>query len=109
MDTNTIAIIVAIIASLPGIGAVIYNFKRAKPDALTTYIGMVNQQATRLAELENNQDEMRIELRILKKELADKEELIAEWRDGIRILLAQFAEMKTQPRWKPKTGPLKGK
>ena len=106
MENNMLPIILAIIASLPGIGAVIYNFSKAKPDALTQYIAMTNTQANKLIELEANQDAMRSELRKLKDELQEKNDLIEDWRIGIGKLMAQFREIKTQPVWKPDTGPL---
>ena len=72
---------------------------RKVQDELDDKNELVNTQAKKLAELEIKQDEIRTELDA-------KNQLIEDWRIGIGKLMAQFREIKTQPVWKPDTGPL---
>lgn len=59
MDVSLQVVLVALIGIVPSVGMLVYNLRKARPDALQQYIAMTNEQAVRIDKLEKAQDVMR--------------------------------------------------
>lgn len=87
MTSDTVTIIVAIIAALGSAYSVIYARRKAKADALTTYDDLVAKQAKRLTELSDKLDCIDAELDAVL--------------NGVGLLIAQLRAAGLEPVWTP--------
>jgi hypothetical protein len=110
-----IPIIVAAIASTPGILAILNQIRKDKrSEPIDEISAGVNVSTSAAAALESYSKEvlllrgelssLRVELGIVKVEQQKDKALIEEWRRGIDRLMAQFKSLDIKPVWTPGNG-----
>ena len=122
MDANNVALLIGIIASLPGVlglalqwwqgrrvaqreaehapiedNAAGIEASKSAAEAMKSYSDEVIKLRGELAEVRIQLDAMRVEMR-------NKDLTLDEWRAGIERLIAQLVSHGLTPIWRPKTG-----
>lgn len=117
MDANSVAITVAILASIPGTISLIHQWRKDKHKEPLEDAGSAvstSESASRalraysdeVTEMRGEMKEMRIRIDKLEKEVIAKDVLIDQWRIGIRRLIAQLVSNDMTPVWQPKPEPV---
>jgi hypothetical protein len=117
MDANVTAIIVGLIASIPGIIAIWRQWKideREQPredvtasmQASQTAAEIVEKYSKELIALRQAMAQQQAEIDELRKRLEEQEHIHISWREGIKRLTAQIISLGHPPVWKIPTGPL---
>jgi hypothetical protein len=91
-------ILVACLASLPGLLALVANARKQSSDAyasLTTALQTSGHTIDDLLRMLSEVPQLKREIETLKAERAD-------WEFGIALLIAQLVEARMTPRWMPK-------
>jgi hypothetical protein len=113
MDANIAAIIIGVIASLPGVVALYIQWRKDKHkepqedvnEGLTASRDAASTVITYSGELRNVRielSEVRAEVFKLTAERQADKMLIAEWQYGIERLIAQLVSMDITPVWRPR-------
>jgi uncharacterized membrane protein len=113
MDANVAAIIIGIVASLPGVVALIYQARKDKETKPQSEMSVGLQASKDAAEvvsrytgeiilLRKELNDMRTKVDLLEASVAEKDAVIDEWRFGIERLCAQLVSLGHQPVWRPK-------
>lgn len=112
MDANEQAILIALLASLPGIGGLIWQAlkekRRAPVEDASTAVA-TSESASKA--LRNYSDEvlrlraelleLRTEMDALREREQERDMVMDQWRAGIKRLIAQLVSLGAKPVWEP--------
>jgi hypothetical protein len=96
-----VTIIVALLASLPGLLALRKNRHKDQGDAVKTYKDLVDEQATQWAMQHSENVKLQAEIDELKLEAKCWRDLFRRWQAGIRVLIDQVTALGKEPAWEP--------
>jgi hypothetical protein len=124
MDANVAAIIIGIVASMPGIVALIYQSRKdkhkqpqedisagiqASKDAAEVIEKYSKEIVTLRQQYNSEMSAMRTQVRelntkviVMETTLLERDQLIDEWRFGIERICAQVVSLGHTPVWQPK-------
>jgi TolA-binding protein len=103
MDVDSwVAIIIALIGAAAGIGGLIRQALRDKPDIAAQYEQMAERQAMKIQQMQARIDALTGEIEELKQALEERDRLIQAWQAGIRMLIDQLTANEIIPVWMPK-------
>ena len=105
-----VPIIIAIIAAAPGTLALLRQAqldKQKMPQDQVSEGMMASKTAAEVvAQYSAELRIVRTEMRELRKEIDDLQDLLDQWQAGIKILISQIYRSGNKPEWEPKTRPL---
>ncbi len=112
MDANLVALIAAVLASIPGIVAVVRQVRkdrRVQPiednslgiDASVSAASALKSYSDEVLKLRAELADMRAEIANLRRERDESRRALDEWQDGIRRLVAQLVSIGHVPVWQP--------
>lgn len=96
-------IVVAILASLPGLLAYLDQARRAqgRGDALKTYKALVDEQVVEWERQHSQNLKLQAEIDTLRDEVDCWREVMKRWQAGIRLLINQVVSTGRTPVWEP--------
>jgi competence protein ComGF len=113
MDPFIASVIIGGIAACPGLYAVLRQRQKdlhsqstddyaASIQASRNAADTVNTYSIELRKVRDELDKMRIDFDALKEKDWQKDQLIADWQDGIERLIGQIVSLGHVPVWRPK-------
>ena len=117
MDANIVALMLGIIAAIPGTIALLRQWQKDKRREPIEEIAegvkvsreaaeIISQYSTEIRAVRAELSRQQTEIDDMYRRLAEQDKTLNEWRAGIERLLGQITSLGQAPVWKPKTGPL---
>lgn len=96
-----VTILVALLASSPGLLAYMNNKNKSEGEAIQTYKKLVNEQAEEWQKQHEINQTQQDEIDLLVEEVECWRDVFKRWQAGIHLLVNQVVSLGKSPAWEP--------